>query len=376
MNIESFLCQIAEINKRYEAIAGATGENFNIFDILNIETKEFVHSNFIAMLLNPKGAHGRGNIFLKYFLEVINRASDFSAENITVQTEFPVGEIDKEYEQGGRVDIAISDNKKRIFIENKIYAKDQKNQIRRYKNSYPDAEIIYLTLNGRKSDIEDAKDMTGDEYICVSYKDHILAWLEKCKKDSVDYPLLRESIQQYITLVRSLTGQGRNKQMSDEILSLITKDDESLAAYLSLSAFNPETVFRYMLTNKIFPELRAVAGRHSLEFEESPEAALLQEDYGFKFFDSDESSGNICIFFAFGVKLSDLRFGIYDDSSGGGWLDFDPKAMDKYRNWHWANTDVFKKLCLPNNDVIMEIDTKIAELLPLFEAEIKKRQGK
>lgn len=104
---------------------------------------------------------------------------------------------------------------------------DQKNQIRRYKNSYPDAEIIYLTLTGRKSDIEDAKDMTSDEYICISYKDHILKWLGKCKKDTVDYPPppLRESVQQYIMLVKFLTGQGRNKQMTDEILGSITKFD-------------------------------------------------------------------------------------------------------------------------------------------------------
>jgi hypothetical protein len=243
MDIESFLHQIAGVNKRYEEIARATGENFNIFDVLNVKTKEFIHSNFIAMLLNPNGAHGKDNIFLKYFLEVISQddnqeiVSDFSVENVTVQTEFPVGTIDEKYEQGGRVDIAIFDNRKRIFIENKIDAPDQKNQLGRYKNSYPDAKIIYLTLDGRRPGNETTKNMTSDEYICISYKDHVLEWLEKCKKETVDYPLLRESVQQYIMLVRSLTGQARSKQMNDEILSLITRDDESLAAYLNVKCF-------------------------------------------------------------------------------------------------------------------------------------------
>jgi hypothetical protein len=130
-----------------------------------------------------------------------------------------------------------------------------------------------------------------------------------------------------------------------------------------------------MLDNKIFPEFKNIADKHGLEFEESLDGDLLQENYGFKFFDGDPTSNNMCIFFAFGEKLSDLRVGIYDDSSGCGWLpgsDFDLKAMDKYRNWHWDNVDVFKKLCLPNNDVIKEIEDKITELLPLFDAEIKK----
>jgi hypothetical protein len=203
-----------------------------------------------------------------------------------------------------------------------------------------------------------------------------LEWLEKCKKETADYPLLRESIRQYITLVRSLTGQGRNKQVSDEILASITKDDESFAAYLSITAVAKEAVFRYMLNNKIFPDLRTIAEKHDLEFEEPSDGGLLQEDYGFKFFDGDEASEHICIFFAFGENLSDLRVGIYNDS-GGGWLsgpDFNLGAMDKYKNWHWNNTDVFKKLCLPNNDVIREIEDKIVELLPLLNAEIKKRK--
>jgi hypothetical protein len=264
MGIESFLNQIAGINKRYEEITKTTGENFNIFDVLNIKSDESTHSNFIAMLLNPDGVHGRGNIFLKYFLEIIDPdqkdISDFSVENVTVQTEFSIGPIDKECEHGGRIDIAIFNNKDTIFIENKIYAPDQKRQLKRYKNSCPNAKIIYLTLDSREPDNESAKDMTGDEYIRVSYKTHILEWLEKCKKETVNYPLLRESVQQYITLVKSLTGQARSKQMSDEILSAITKDEESLAAYLSVNAFAKEAVFKYVLENKVISGLEAIAG--------------------------------------------------------------------------------------------------------------------
>lgn len=44
------------------------GELFNTFSILKMETAENkTHSNFIAELLNPKGSHLKGSIFLERF---------------------------------------------------------------------------------------------------------------------------------------------------------------------------------------------------------------------------------------------------------------------------------------------------------------------
>lgn len=51
--------------KKYKEIFEKTGENFNIFKILRIETEEvFTHSRFLCELLNPKGSHGKGSLFL------------------------------------------------------------------------------------------------------------------------------------------------------------------------------------------------------------------------------------------------------------------------------------------------------------------------
>jgi hypothetical protein len=69
MDIAPFLRQIAGINKRYEEIAKATGENFNIFDILNIETKELAHSNFIAIFLTLMVPMAEAIFFLNIFLK-------------------------------------------------------------------------------------------------------------------------------------------------------------------------------------------------------------------------------------------------------------------------------------------------------------------
>jgi hypothetical protein len=170
--------------------------------------------------------------------------------------------------------------------------------------------------------------------------------------------------------------------MSDEILNCITKDEESLSAYLSVNSINEETVFRYVLKEKVFPYLYKIAAKHELEFEESG-GSLLQENYGFKFFiDFNEEWKDICVFFAFGEKLSDLRFGAYDNKTDK-WLtnDLNPnglRPMNKYRCWYWnkpEGQEVLKKLCCPNNDIVLEIDNKIAEFLPEIEAEIKKSEN-
>lgn len=58
--IETLFKEISAICKRYEEIAKLTGENFNIFQILGLQTSEVrLHSAFLAELLNSKGLHGQ-----------------------------------------------------------------------------------------------------------------------------------------------------------------------------------------------------------------------------------------------------------------------------------------------------------------------------
>ena len=70
--IKQLLSQVYDINKSYEEKAKQSGENFNIFNILDLTTKEIIHSKFIAMLLDPRGKHGQGNLFLKLFINTIS----------------------------------------------------------------------------------------------------------------------------------------------------------------------------------------------------------------------------------------------------------------------------------------------------------------
>jgi hypothetical protein len=132
-----------------DALAQATGEHFNIFQILRVGHLEVkTHSPILGELLNPKGRHGQGAAFLRLFLARFE-VREFDTETATVKLEYHVGQITEK--SGGRIDIVVKDSKgAAIVIENKIYAGDQDNQMMRYREVYPHAELFYLTLDGRE----------------------------------------------------------------------------------------------------------------------------------------------------------------------------------------------------------------------------------
>ena len=113
------------------------GEQFNIFEVLGVQTSEVrLHSAFLSELLNPQGDHGLGDKFLKAFVEeIVLNCKDFSFDSNSAQviTELNIGTISEDYKEGGRIDILIQDNNNHvIIIENKIYAGDQPCQLLRY----------------------------------------------------------------------------------------------------------------------------------------------------------------------------------------------------------------------------------------------------
>lgn len=243
----SFLKQVSIISEKYEEIAKLTGENFNVFRILKLTAAEVrTHSAFIAELLNPKGCHDMGEIFLKLFVEQL-KLKEIDYSSAKVEIEKYVGVVSKEYDEGGRIDIIVTDKDNiAIIIENKIYAEDQKNQILRYHKYGDDKHkdkfvILYLTLYGSTSK-EILESETDIEYRCISYKTDIIKWLEKCKEKAVNHPTLRETITQYINLSKYLTNQLTNSAMENEIKAhlrnnteLIKPLDTAYKAYLSMS---------------------------------------------------------------------------------------------------------------------------------------------
>ncbi|MEN0007975.1 PD-(D/E)XK nuclease family protein, partial [Flavobacterium nitrogenifigens] len=202
--ISNLLSQVAIIGKKNTEILDATGGRFNMFRVCGVNHYENTHSAIIAEFLNPNGTHGLKSKLLECFIETLGdyfTVQTFNCEKSRVITEHPTEE--------GRIDILIEDNQnKAIIIENKIYANDQFEQLKRYdryaqkyKNGY---QILYLTLFG---DSASEHSGSGVSYLSISHKENIISWLEKCVSIASRFPIVRETIIQYINHLKQLTNQ-------------------------------------------------------------------------------------------------------------------------------------------------------------------------
>lgn len=240
--IQNLLTQIHVIQKKYDDIAEITGENFNIFKILKLEAHEVkTHSAFLAELLNPMGSHSLKDAFLKLFIEIVVsddveskfHLSNFDTMSAVAHVEFYTGQVSDT--EGGRIDILIKSQQDNIIIENKIYAEDQPFQMVRYNNHNPNAPLFYLTLYGNTpSDGSKGKLKENKDFKCISYENEIIKWLEKCREKAVNHAILRESLTQYINLIKFLTGKTLNNRMEKEIFDVIKRNPEFIETILSI----------------------------------------------------------------------------------------------------------------------------------------------
>ena len=268
---EQLINEIQTIVESYNRVLEKTGENFNIFSIMRMESDEVrTHSRFLGELLNPNGSHNQGDVFLKIFVNLFTDDLDLDTKNTIVNIEHYIGP--KTEDTGGIIDLIISDEVGRtIMIENKIYAGEQNNQLLRYHNFKPDGKLLYLTLYGHESSqsnnsVENIGISNSEIYQTVSYENDIISWLELCKKEVVDISIIRESINQYINLLKKLTNQNSNKIMNNNIANRILRDENSFESFKKIVRASNE-VFRKVITEVVFPILDKVSDELELTLE-------------------------------------------------------------------------------------------------------------
>lgn len=258
---------ILEKSKVSQQESRLRGEQFNIFHACGVNHYETTHSAILAEFLNPKGSHGQGDIYLKEFLATLGEnemLSAFDTSTASVTTEYAV--------PNGRLDLLITNIKNQaIIIENKIYAEDQWEQLKRYKEfaekKYRSGNyvILYLTLWG-----DEASKQSGENvaYICISYKGTILKWLEHCIQLSAQKPLIRETMIQYVNLIKELTNQAMEQKYRNELLELMMNNAEAVATICDIQG----DYFKYVCENRIRPALKNLAEEMGFEYGESDDA--------------------------------------------------------------------------------------------------------
>jgi hypothetical protein len=288
----SHLLFLAKSIRHYEtALTEARGERFNIFDILHVGHYEVrTHSPILAEFLNPQGSHGQGAVFLKSFLKEILDIpdTDFDAESARVATEVYIGAL-------GRIDIEITDGShRRIVIENKIYAGLQEEQLERYHEYDLNAKLLFLTLKG-----DNPPDGTDKFVKPVSYRGDIIRWLECCRKEATNTPGVRETITQYIHLIKELTQQNTSTRMNQELIEAVLKDKETYMAYASLR--NADWEIRKAIITKLNTQLEPYIHELGLEKLETP-AGNGEKEEGYIFTTPE-------------LKARNLRFGVVCEDS-------------------------------------------------------------
>lgn len=263
--IKNFINQINGIvakNKTIEKLRSERGELFNIFEVCGVNHYELLHSSIIAEFLNPKGSHGQGALFLKAFFDVINdrcqNIDKFAIDDVSVETE-------KTFDNG-RIDISISNSKKQIvIIENKIYANDQCEQLKRYekyaKDNCREYYILYLSLDGHESN-EATKDAV--KYSPISYSIEIVDWLIKCKELSIDKPIIRETLSQYIFHIKKLTRteDDMNAENKNELLNILIENKNATIQILK----SERDLIEKIIVEHIVEELKDLAKEIDCKF--------------------------------------------------------------------------------------------------------------
>jgi len=200
-----------------------------------------LHSRLLAELLNPRGSHQMADSLLIEFIailqarkkDIFNNLSSFDTKTANVEIEYPLGPVDLESIQGGRIDILIRDQHGlHIIIENKIYASDLKDQLARYNNIKKKAALIYLTPDGRSPQKTSAGSLAKDkDFVCLSYAVDILQWLQNCLDKFPEITdSLRWSLMPYIWTLQTITQQSKYDNMSNDVIANMLESDDTIAS--------------------------------------------------------------------------------------------------------------------------------------------------
>ena len=251
----------------YERYGSVEWEDFNIFSVLRAENDEVnLHSRFLAALLRHRRSRGAPLRSLEDFLRSVIDIDDFRLDGVEI-----------ELEHHG-IDILIRNpaSREAVVIENKIWARDQHRQLARYaekmeKDGYCVRSLLYLTLDGHSPD-EESSD--GSQVDLASYRE-IIPWLERCQERAYDEPALRESVGQYIRLIRKLTGTDLKGAYMTVLKELILENNNLVLVHDLTEAMLEVKV---SLLKSFWEEIDAAAQAHIPSLPERTEDSCAEED--------------------------------------------------------------------------------------------------
>ncbi|ACM64210.1 PDDEXK-like family protein [Campylobacter lari] len=317
-DLKDFLDKFASFKKERMQERKRLGKNdYNpLLKVLPAHDEVNLHSGILNSLLDPSENHEQGKLFLDLFLEKIGLKEWFGESGDV--------EVLKEHEN---IDIYIHNGTKHIILENKIWAKDQNEQIARYIDTLNNGEkkdiaVIYLTPYGDRDPSENSLNgwnienvenelflKRGDDkvlYRQISYEKEILTWLKKSQEKVKNFCNLNQTIEFYKDAINNVIGNG------SDIISFLQKE----------SKVGFEQLFKDLVNNKskLLPKISMYERDYIIN-------KFLEETC--KVFDNDFSIDNGSSYIQFILKPKNLSnndvyfaFAWFDTTNSKNWKNF------------------------------------------------------
>ena len=266
LEAQKLLQAVDEALNRIKASHSESGKDFNIFSILGVEENEVRICMFIYSLIDPRGDHGVGTVYLQEFLKHVLGIEDFAADEL----KSAVVEREKLIKDARRIDLYIKTPKRAIPIEVKIYAEDQPRQCMDYFSYAENSCMYYLTLDGHEPSAYSKGNLcNGTDYKSISFERQIVEWLNIILKldETEKRPGVKLLIEQFRENLAKLTRLSE-KEKTMEIEKLIDGANAFHTANALADALHDVKV------NKLKSTFKSISGYLDEKGEQ-----MLEEDY-------------------------------------------------------------------------------------------------
>ena len=321
--------------------------HFNCFNF--IRPNENKISTILADLLDPKGSHGQGGLFLSLLSECFNFGFTLDQNHWMVKTEVSTSTLENKMK---RIDIEINCGNFGIGIENKPWAADQNNQLNDYSlhlsNRYGDKwYLIYLSGSGtdphdRSISAGKRKELEDQGKLKMTTYKELVNWLirceEKCHSEHV-----RHFLKDFIDYTHKTFCGGINMIDGNWIVDTILKNPDNLKSAFQL--FPTEWDIKKKLLEKLKSDLaELVTSGWELEWKVDPYSK--NTDFGFK--KTGWTMYRIGCEFG-GTNLNELRLGVFKTKAEYSDLNLDIEEInnkmgvhgDKDTWWAWFSLSGF-----------------------------------
>ncbi|ADG72631.1 PD-(D/E)XK nuclease family protein [Brachyspira murdochii] len=203
--LNKFLPQIKIVIKEVKEQMKKYPPQICIFEAVNLQRHENYNSNLLANFLKINIKYGENTelSFVKDFLLYLHNKFnwDYGLKSIEEIKHSYINIKREEKADTRRIDLFISYKKEfAIIIENKIYAKEQTNQLDDYyknkkKDNYKNLYMIFLNPSGYEASTlsEESKKELGDNFQTLKHSD-IALWLENILENEKYYFLHEKNI--------------------------------------------------------------------------------------------------------------------------------------------------------------------------------------